>query len=120
MSKKNPKSYNLTQFSPGAGWACKLSPKELAQVLGKMKIKLPKNTIGFDSSEDCAVYPLNGNKFLLQSVDFFTPIVNDPFTFGKIAAANSLSDIYAMGGIPIYALNIVFVVSAISLKDIIS
>ena len=71
-----------------------------------MKVKLPKNTIGFESFEDCAVYPLDGNNLLLQSVDFFTPIVDDPFVFGQIAASNSLSDIYAMGGTPLYALNI--------------
>ena len=67
---------------------------------------MPKNTIGFESSEDCAVSPLDENHFLIQSVDFFTPIVDDPYTFGQIAAANSLSDIYAMGGMPLHALNI--------------
>ena len=71
-----------------------------------MKVDLPKNTIGFESSEDCAVSPLDENHFLIQSVDFFTPIVDDPYTFGQIAAANSLSDIYAMGGMPLHALNI--------------
>ena len=71
-----------------------------------MKVELPENTIGFESSEDCAVFPLDEKNFLIQSVDFFTPIVDDPFTFGQIAAANSLSDIYAMGGKPLYALNI--------------
>ncbi len=72
-----------------------------------MKIDLPDNTIGFESSEDCAVFPLDEDSLLLQSVDFFTPIVDDPFIFGQIAATNSLSDIYAMGGKPLYALNIV-------------
>ena len=62
-------------------------------MLGKMKIDLPENTIGFETSEDCAVIPLDDDKYLLQSVDFFTPIVDDPFIFGQIAAANSLSDI---------------------------
>ena len=100
------KPIRLTQFSPGAGWACKLSPSDLAQVLGNLKIDLPENTIGFESSEDCAVVPLDKDHYLLQSVDFFTPIVDDPYTFGQIAAANSLSDIYAMGGKPLHALNI--------------
>ena len=72
-----------------------------------MKIDLPENTIGFETSEDCAVFPLGHDQYLLQSVDFFTPIVDDPFIFGQIAAANSLSDIYAMGGKPLHALNIV-------------
>ena len=71
-----------------------------------MKIVLPENTIGFESSEDCAVFPLDEDHFLIQSVDFFTPIVDDPYLFGKIAATNSLSDIYAMGGTPLHALNI--------------
>ncbi len=71
-----------------------------------MKVELPENTIGFESSEDCAVFPLDEEHFLLQSVDFFTPIVDDPFIFGQIAATNSLSDIYAMGGTPLHALNI--------------
>ncbi|SVC05119.1 uncharacterized protein METZ01_LOCUS257973, partial [marine metagenome] len=83
-----------------------MSPSDLAQVLSKIKVELPEDTIGFESSEDCAVIPMDGNNFLLQSVDFFTPIVDHPFTFGQIAAANSLSDIYAMGGQPIHALNI--------------
>ena len=75
-------------------------------MLGNLKVDLPEDTIGFESSEDCAVFPLDENYYLLQSVDFFTPIVDDPYTFGQIAAANSLSDIYAMGGMPLHALNI--------------
>ena len=71
-----------------------------------MKIDLPENAVGFETSEDCAVFPLDDDHFLLQSVDFFTPIVDDPYLFGKIAATNSLSDIYAMGGTPLHALNI--------------
>ena len=72
-----------------------------------MKVELPDNIIGFESSEDCAVFPLDEDSLLLHSVDFFTPIVDDPFIFGQIAATNSLSDIYAMGGKPLNALNIV-------------
>ena len=75
-------------------------------MLGNLKVDLPENTIGFESSEDCAVFPLDEDHFLIQSVDFFTPIVDDPYTFGQIAAANSLSDFYAMGGMPLHALNI--------------
>ena len=106
MDKKNTNEYKLTQFSHGAGWACKLSQSDLSQVLGNLNVNFPEGTIGFDTSQDCAVYPINGDTLILQSVDFFTPIVDDPFIFGQIAAANSLSDIYAMGGKPIYALNI--------------
>ena len=65
-----------------------------------------KYTIGYNSADDAAVYELSNGKLLLQSVDFFTPIVDDPFEFGQIAAANSLSDIYAMGGKPLFALNV--------------
>ena len=62
---------------------------------------------GYQTSDDCAIYKLDSGETLLQTVDFFTPIVNNPFDFGRIAAANSLSDIYAMGGKPIFALNVV-------------
>ena len=68
--------------------------------------ELAEGTVGFDSSDDAAVYTLNDGRTIIQSVDFFTPIVDDPFTFGQIAAANSLSDIYAMGGTPLFALNV--------------
>ncbi len=61
---------------------------------------------GFDSMDDCCIYKLNNGKQIIQSVDFFTPIVDNPYDFGKIAASNSLSDIYAMGGLPLFALNI--------------
>ena len=70
------------------------------------KQSLPKGTISFSTSDDAALYPLDNDKMIIQSVDFFTPIVDDPKSFGKIAAANSLSDIYAMGGHPLFALNI--------------
>jgi len=62
--------------------------------------------LGFESFDDCAIYELDNGKILIQSLDFFTPIVDDPYVFGQIAAANSLSDIYAMGGNPLFALNI--------------
>ena len=62
--------------------------------------------VGYDNSDDAAVIRLQGDKFIIQTVDFFTPIVDDPYMFGQIAAANSISDIYAMGGKPLFALNI--------------
>ena len=68
--------------------------------------ELAEGAVGFDSSDDAAVYTLDDGRTIIQSVDFFTPIVDDPFTFGQIAAANSLSDIYAMGGTPLFALNV--------------
>ncbi len=68
--------------------------------------ELTQGVVGFDSSDDAAIYTLDDGRTIIQSVDFFTPIVDDPFTFGQIAAANSLSDIYAMGGTPLFALNV--------------
>lgn len=98
----------LTQFTHGLGCACKLRPQLLEEVLRGMP--LPDDVdiiVGTDTSDDAAVYRISGDLAVVQTVDFFTPIVDDPFQFGAIAAANSLSDIYAMGGKPIFALNIV-------------
>ena len=97
----------LTQYSSGAGWACKLSPETLSQVLRSINNQSNKNTnYGFENFDDCSIYSLENGDEIIQSVDFFTPIVDDPYDFGRIAAANSLSDIYAMGGMPLFALNI--------------
>src|SRR4249920_2075627 len=71
------------------------------------KIVDPNVLVGFDTAEDAGVYRLSDELALVQTVDFFTPIVDDPYTFGAIAAANSLSDVYAMGGRPISALSLV-------------
>ena len=89
----------LTQLSSGAGWACKIGQEDLAEVLKNLNI----NEKDFD---DCSIYDIDSKKAIIQSVDFFTPIVDDPYEFGQIAAANSLSDIYAMGAKPLFALNI--------------
>lgn len=103
--KRNPKK--LTSFSSGAGWACKLGPEDLEKVLsGLNEQKITKGLLGYSTNDDCAIYPLESGEKIIQSVDFFTPIVDDPFEFGRIAASNSLSDIYAMGGKPLFALNI--------------
>ena len=101
------KNIKLTQFSSGAGWASKISAKELTQVLSKLNPITDHNSKGFESLDDCCIYKINDKQSIIQTVDFFTPIVDDPFTFGQIAAANSLSDIYAMGGKPLFALNVV-------------
>lgn len=97
----------LTTQVKAGGCASKLSPKVLDQVLGA----LPKQTnphvlVGFDTSDDAGVYQISADTALVQTVDFFTPIVDDPYVFGAIAAANALSDVYAMGGSPISSLSV--------------
>ncbi len=98
----------LTQFSKGSGCGCKIAPAVLEKIL--QQIKQPAGFLnliaGNENNEDAAVWKLNDEQLLLSTTDFFTPIVDDAYSFGKIAAANSLSDIYAMGGKPIFALAI--------------
>lgn len=86
-----------------------MGPATLAQVLQPFhkKINDPNLLVGFEGFDDAAVYRLNARTGLIQTLDFFTPMVDDPYTFGQIAAANSLSDVYAMGGKPLLAMNIV-------------
>ena len=98
----------LTTTAKAAGCAAKLSPSVLESVLKRLPPQNDPNVIvGFDTSDDAAVYRLTDAMALVQTVDFFTPIVDDPGLFGQVAAANSLSDVYAMGGRPISALTIV-------------
>ncbi len=98
----------LTKYTQGLGCACKLRPQELEKILKDIpKTTNPNILIDTDNSDDAAVYKINNDTALIQTVDFFTPIVDNPYDFGAIAAANSLSDIYAMGATPIFALNIV-------------
>lgn len=99
---------SLTQMVRNGGCAAKLGPGVLSEVLEKLlPQKDEKLIIGLENSDDAAAYKINENQILLQTLDFFTPVVDDPYIFGQIAAANSLSDIYAMGGKPLTALNIV-------------
>lgn len=101
----------LTEYSHGAGWACKLSQKELAQVLTHFKQQNNSDTsqilVGLDSPDDGGVIDIGNGIRVVQTVDFFTPILDNPFDWGKVAAANALSDIYAMGGTPISSLQLV-------------
>jgi selenide,water dikinase len=98
----------LTSMAKAAGCAAKLAAGTLDSVLRRLPRQIdPKVLVGFETSDDAGVYQLDEKTALVQTVDFFTPIVDDPHTFGEIAAANSLSDIYAMGGRPISALSIV-------------
>jgi cysteine desulfurase len=101
-------SIKLTQFTHGLGCACKISPKILDEILKNMPVALDPNAlVGADKSDDAAVYKIDDEKAIVQSVDFFTPVIDDPYDFGAIAAANALSDIYAMGARPLFGLNIV-------------
>jgi len=98
----------LTQYSKGSGCGCKIAPAVLESILKQVKSTGKFNDLiaGNENNEDAAVWKLNDDSYLLSTTDFFTPIVDDPYYFGKIAAANSLSDIYAMGGKPVFALAI--------------
>jgi cysteine desulfurase len=98
----------LTTFTHGLGCACKIRPQYLEKVLKDLPAVFDKNVlIGVNTSDDAAVYLINDETAIVQTVDFFTPVVDDPYYFGAIAAANALSDIYAMGAKPLFALNIV-------------
>jgi selenide, water dikinase len=98
----------LTSLSHGAGCACKIGPAELGPILAHLPpASDPRLMVGPEGSDDAAVYRLTDELAMVQSVDFFTPIVDDPFDFGRIAATNALSDIYAMGARPVLALNLV-------------
>ena len=97
----------LTEYSHGAGCACKLSPLELGHVLGALPLIVDPNVIvGTAARDDAAVYRIAPDRALVATVDFFTPIVDDPAEFGAIAAANAVSDVYAMGARPLFALGI--------------
>ena len=99
----------LTEFSHGGGCGCKIAPAVLSEILASTPIRgLPKDLlVGTETADDAAVYRLNDTQALVATTDFFTPIVDDPHDFGRIAATNALSDVYAMGGKPIFALAIV-------------
>ncbi len=98
----------LTRFTHGLGCACKLRPQELEKVLQAIPVPVDKNVlVDIQTNDDAAVYKINDDVAIVQTVDFFTPVVDDPYSFGSIAAANALSDVYAMGAEPRFALNIV-------------
>jgi selenide,water dikinase len=108
IDKSNPDSIKLTQFSHGAGCGCKISPGILEKILNN-NLAVPDNNnliVGNHSKDDAAVYDLGNGTALISTTDFFMPIVDDPFDFGRIASANAISDIYAMGGKPILAIAI--------------
>ena len=104
-----PEKIRLTEFSHGGGCGCKIAPAVLTELLASAPVRgLPAALmVGTETADDAAVYRLNDSQALVATTDFFTPIVDDPCDFGRIAATNALSDIYAMGAKPIFALAVV-------------
>ena len=106
---ETPIEPRLTSLSHGGGCGCKIAPGVLSEILkGTAGMPLPKELlVGIETADDAAVYQLNDEQALIATTDFFMPIVDDPFDFGRIAATNAISDVYAMGGRPIMALALV-------------
>ena len=104
-----PETLRLTSFSHGGGCGCKIAPGLLSDILKQTTgfPAPPQLLVGIETADDAAVYQLNDEQALIATTDFFMPIVDDPFDFGRIAATNAISDVYAMGGTPIMALALV-------------
>lgn len=108
ISTAKEEEIKLTHFTAGLGCACKIEPSVLEAVVKQIPVLADdKVLVGAETSDDAAVYKISDDKAVVLTLDFFNPIVDDPYHFGSIAAANSLSDIYAMGAVPLFALNIV-------------
>ena len=105
----HPTEPRLTSLSHGGGCGCKIAPGVLSEILkGTAAMPIPKELmVGIETADDAAVYKLNDEQALIATTDFFMPIVDDPYDFGRIAATNAISDVYAMGGKPILALALV-------------
>src|ERR687896_1175268 len=104
-----PERIRLTEFSHGGGCGCKIAPAVLSEMLATMPLRgLPQDLlVGTETADDAAVYRLNDTQALVATTDFFSPVVDDPYDFGRIAATNAISDVYAMGARPIMALALV-------------
>src|SRR5215217_9181299 len=98
----------LTQLAHGGGCACKIPPGELEDVVAGLRTGAPSDDllVGLDDGDDAAVVRLDGGRAVVVTADFFTPVVDDAYDWGRIAAANALSDVYAMGGVPVVAVNL--------------
>ena len=109
MNAPERPSLRLTRFSHGGGCGCKIAPGVLQQILGRVDRALISDAllVGIETADDAAVYRLNERQAIVATTDFFMPIVDDPFDFGAIAATNAISDVYAMGATPLFALAIV-------------
>lgn len=107
LQTPNPAAVRLTSLAHGGGCACKIAPGELeAMVAGLVGVPSPSLLVGLDDGDDAAAVRLQGDQAVISTVDFFTPVVDDAYDWGRIAAANALSDVYAMGGTPILAVNL--------------
>ncbi|SDR17096.1 selenophosphate synthase [Thermostaphylospora chromogena] len=96
----------LTQYAHGGGCACKIPPGELESIVAGLVKPDDDLLIGLDDGDDAAVVRLDGDRAVVATADFFTPVVDDPYTFGRVAAANAMSDVYAVGGEPLLAVNL--------------
>jgi selenide,water dikinase len=105
MNAPSELKVKLTSFSHGGGCGCKIAPGVLGEILkGSRGLLPPQLLVGIETADDAAVYQINDEQALIATTDFFMPIVDDPYDFGRIAATNAISDVYAMGGTPIMAL----------------
>src|SRR3954453_17595787 len=103
-----PAAVPLTALSSGAGCGCKLAAADLLPIIRTLPAPTdPRLLVGTPTGDDAAVFRLTDEIALVHTIDFFTPLVDDPYDFGRIAAANALSDVYAMGGVPVTAMNVV-------------
>ena len=109
MNAPDRAALRLTQFSHGGGCGCKIAPAVLRELLARSApgILPAQLLVGVETADDAAVYQLNASQAVVATTDFFMPIVDDPFDFGAIAATNALSDVYAMGATPLFALAVV-------------
>src|SRR6188474_1563901 len=109
MNAPDQMPLRLTSFSHGGGCGCKIAPGVLQQIIAKAQPgALPRALlVGIETADDAAVYQINDQQAIVATTDFFMPIVDDPYDFGRIAATNAISDVYAMGGTPIMALGLV-------------
>jgi len=108
MNAPDAMPVRLTSFSHGGGCGCKIAPGVLKDILAKSNAAVPASLlVGIETSDDAAVYKINDTQAIVATTDFFMPIVDDPHDFGAIAATNAISDVYAMGGTPLFALALV-------------
>src|SRR5487761_1976718 len=110
MNMTDRTALRLTQFSHGGGCGCKIAPNVLQQIIAKSskEMLLPKQLlVGIETADDAAIYQINERQAIVATTDFFMPVVDDPYDFGAIAATNAISDVYAMGGTPLFALALV-------------